>query len=109
MAVANANPTIPPRAAELTDPILRVLTARDNVAVWDVKVTAGSPTTQVLSSATYRIIEFLSNGQARLVGATNSMIRIYVRNAHRGVTPAERLFRVDIAPLTAHVSLGENW
>lgn len=109
MAVANANPTIPPRPAVLSDPILRVLTAREGVTVWDVKTTAGIPATAVLSTATYKIVQFASTGQTTVVGSAATLISIYVRNASRGVTPAERRFRLDVAPLTGHVSLGENW
>lgn len=109
LAVAAADPNDPPRAAVLTDPIERVTSARAGITIWDVKTTTGAPAASVLNTATHKIIEWSSTGQAQVVGFPTTLISVYVRNANTGVTPAERSFRVDISPLTGHTSLAEAW
>jgi prepilin-type N-terminal cleavage/methylation domain-containing protein len=109
LAVAAADVNDPPRAAVLTDPIERVTAARTGITVWDVKITAGAPSAAVLNTATPKIIEWSSIGQAVVVGSSATLISVYVRNANTGVTPAERSFRIDVSPLTGHVSVAEAW
>jgi hypothetical protein len=109
-AVAAADVNDPPRVAELTDPIQRVLNADPDIRAWEVRTIAGVPSSAQLTTATHRIIQFSSTGQASVhLAPTATSITIFIRNAHPGAGTQERNFRIDIAPLTGHVSLVEAW
>lgn len=107
-AVASANVNTPPVAATLSAPISRIIRARTGITVYDVKTTAGTPTVQ-LGTATNKVIEWNTTGQARVVGATSNFIALYIRNGNVGVSTSARDFRIDIAPLTGAASLSEAW
>ena len=107
-AVASSNVNTPPRAARISDPISRVIRARTGITVFDVKTTAGTPTVQ-LSTATSKIIEWNTTGQARVVGTTSNFIALYIRNGNTGVSLTARDYRLDIAPLSGSVALSEAW
>jgi prepilin-type N-terminal cleavage/methylation domain-containing protein len=107
-AVPPANQNDPPTAATLADPIGRLLTAPTGVTVWDVRTTSGAPT-QSLTTATHKIIEWNSVGQARVVGVTSNLIELYVRNGNTGVAAGDRDFRIDVAPLTGSIRMTEAW
>ena len=68
----------------------------------------GTPA-QTLSTATYKVIEWSSVGQARVVGTPSSSITLYIRNGNPGVSTGARDFRIDIAPLTGSTMLTEAW
>jgi prepilin-type N-terminal cleavage/methylation domain-containing protein len=107
-AVAGATPADPPRAAVLTDPLLRVLRARSNIRVYDVLGAAATPS-QTLSTSTNKVVEFNALGQAQLVGSFTPGILLYVRNDNIGVSSVDRNFLISIAPLSGAVSLQEVW
>jgi len=107
-AIAGASPGAPPIPATLGDPTSRVLAAKDRVNVWDVQTGAGAPASKVLSSATHRIIEWNSLGQARVVDLPGAGIFIYVRN-EQNQSGALGRYRIEVAPLTGHVSLANRW
>ena len=111
LAVAAADPNDPPAPATLASPIDRLVSAYANVTVWDVKTTAGAPASPLLSAATHKVIEWTSTGTVNMVlpAVPATMVSVYVRNANPGVTTNERSFRIDISPLTGHVSLVEAW
>jgi prepilin-type N-terminal cleavage/methylation domain-containing protein len=108
-AIPAADPNDPPTAAAATDPSQRVLNAKTSINVYDVKTTAGAPGSVVLSTATSKVIQWDSMGRATLVGGTNATIQVYVRNDNRGVGTRDRAYRIDISPLSGHVSMSENW
>lgn len=107
-AVPAADPNDPPVPADLGAPITRLVTAKPDVTVWDVKTAVGAPT-QLLSTATSKTIEWNSVGQARVVGVPSNLIVVYIRNAGDGVAVGDRDFRIDVSPLTGSVSLTELW
>jgi prepilin-type N-terminal cleavage/methylation domain-containing protein len=108
-AIPAADVNDPPTAAVLTDPTQRVLTAPDRVRVWNVLTVAGTPGASVLTTATQRTINFDTTGVASVVGAAGARITIFIRNTHPGAGAQERDFRIDVQPLTGHVSLVESW
>jgi prepilin-type N-terminal cleavage/methylation domain-containing protein len=108
-AVMPADENEPPVAATLSDPIGRLMTAATGVSVWDVRTTSGAPSASALSTATHKIIEWNSVGQARVVGVTSNLIAIYIRNGSSTVAPGDRDFRIDVAPLTGTVQMMEIW
>jgi prepilin-type N-terminal cleavage/methylation domain-containing protein len=108
-AILAADPNDPPTLAGAADPSQRVLNADANINVWDVKTDVGVPGSRVLSSATSKILQWDSMGRASLVGGANALIRVYVRNDNPNVGPSDRSYRIDISPLTGHVSFAENW
>ena len=107
-AVATANMAAPPTPATLADPAHRVLMARDQVRVWDVKTAEGAPPSGALSANTHQIIEWNSLGQARVVGLAGNGIFLYIRNEQTQSASGGR-YRIDVAPLTGSVTLNNVW
>jgi prepilin-type N-terminal cleavage/methylation domain-containing protein len=108
-AIAAADPNDPPAAAVAADPSQRVLNADVGINVWDVKTVAGAPASVQLSTAASKIIQWDAMGRATVVGGATPLIQVYVRNDNVNVGPADRAYRIDIAPLTGHVAFAENW
>jgi prepilin-type N-terminal cleavage/methylation domain-containing protein len=107
-AVLGATFANPPRAADLTDPVLRVHTAHPGLQIWAVSSSGTAPGTPVLTSASHERIEWSGLGQARVVGANSTAITLYIRNTNNPAGP-ERDFRVNVAPLSGAVSMQEGW
>ena len=99
----------PPTAATLTTPIVRSLLARTGVTIWDVTNSTAAPAAAALSTATYKVIEWNTFGQATLVGSVSPAISLFVRNGNTGVAQVNRNYRVDVAGLSGSVSLVELW
>jgi type II secretory pathway pseudopilin PulG len=98
----------PPKAAELTDPVLRTHTTRDGLQIWAVKPAPATPSSQLLSPSIHERIEWTGLGQARVVGANSTAITLYIRN-NNIPTGQDREFRLTIAPLSGAVSMLEGW
>ncbi len=112
--VAGATVGVPARSALITDPILRVLSAKDGVSIFDVlAVSTTPPAGPVLTTAAAAQVEFNIFGQAQFIGTPPNPPMtgafVYVRNGQIGVSPVERSFRIDIAPLAGYVSLRDQW
>jgi prepilin-type N-terminal cleavage/methylation domain-containing protein len=108
-AVPAADVNDPPTAALLSHPTQRVLNAPAAVTVWDVLTTTALPGSAQLTTATQKTINFDTTGVASVVGAAGAQITLYIRNANPGAGTQERNFRIDVQPLTGHVSLVEAW
>jgi prepilin-type N-terminal cleavage/methylation domain-containing protein len=108
-AVPAADVNDPPTAALVSHPTQRVLNAPVGVTAWEVLTVAGLPGTANLTTATNRTINFDTTGVASVVGVAGAQITIYLRNANPGAGTQERNFRIDVQPLTGHVSMVENW
>lgn len=96
-----------PVAPALTDPLLGVVRAKDGIVVLNVVApTDTAPTTEVLTPTKSAIIDFLSRGGTQLVGApipTSSTL--YVKNKNLPDNSELGAFRVDVAAVTAFVSV----
>jgi type II secretory pathway pseudopilin PulG len=99
----------PPTAATLTSPIQRLVQANTGVSTWDVTTAVAAPATATLTTATSKIIEWNTFGQATVVGAVSPAISVYIRNANTGVAPIDQRYRVDVSPLTGAASMVELW
>jgi len=108
-AIPAADVNDPPTAAVVTDPTQRVLTAPGQVRVWNVLTVAGTPGASVLTTATQRTINFDTTGVASVVGVAGARLTIFIRNTNPAAGTQERDFRIDVQPLTGHVSLVESW
>jgi prepilin-type N-terminal cleavage/methylation domain-containing protein len=107
-AVLGATFANPPRAAELSDPVLRTHTARNGLQIWAVTPAPAAPSSQVLSTSAHQRIEWSGLGQARVVDANSTAITLYIRNTNIP-NAQERDFRITVAPMSGAVSLQEGW
>jgi type II secretory pathway pseudopilin PulG len=98
----------PPTAATLTTPILRLLPAGTGVSIWDVTTSTTAPASAALTTATYKIVEWNTFGQASIVGAVTPAIALYVRNANATAAGNTR-YRIDVSPLSGAVTMQETW
>jgi prepilin-type N-terminal cleavage/methylation domain-containing protein len=98
----------PPRPAGLTDPVLRVYTARPGLQIWAVSTSGTAPTLPALTSAAHERIEWSGLGQARVVGLDGATITLYIRNTNVPAGP-DRDYRVSVAPQSGVVSMQEGW
>ena len=103
---AGATPGAAPTAPADTDPLLRTLPAKNNIAVLDmVAPSATAPTAPVLSATKVALVDFLSTGGAQLVGAAvPTGATIYIQNGDLPSTSKDYGFRIDVNPLTAFVA-----
>ena len=108
-AVAAADVNDPPTPALITHPTQRVLNAPAGVTIWNVLTTTAVPASAVLTTATQQTINFDTTGVASVVGVVGTQISIYIRNANQGAGTQERDYRIDVQPLTGHVSMVEDW
>jgi prepilin-type N-terminal cleavage/methylation domain-containing protein len=108
-AVPAADVNDPPTPALVSHPTQRVLNGPAGVTVWDVRTVATLPSTASLTTATQKTINFDTTGVATVVGSAGAQITIYLRNGNAGSGTQERNFRIDVQPLTGHVSLLESW
>jgi prepilin-type N-terminal cleavage/methylation domain-containing protein len=99
----------PPVDATVTSPIMRNVQARTGVSIWDVTTSLTAPASAVLTTGTYKVIEWNTFGQATIVGTVTPAISLYVRNASQGVAQVNSRYRVDVSPLSGAVSLVETW
>jgi hypothetical protein len=109
--VAGARPGDPPRSAQTTDPLLRIIPAPSGVSVYDVVTTAApAPNAPVLNSSAAVQIDFNSQGQMQFVGqAPMTPAFVFIQNSNvRGNHP-DAYVRVDIRSLTGYVALRTGW
>jgi prepilin-type N-terminal cleavage/methylation domain-containing protein len=99
----------PPVDATVTSPIMRNVQARTGVSIWDVTTSLTAPASAVLTTGTYKVIEWNTFGQATIVGTVTPAISLYVRNASAGVAQVNSRYRIDVSPLSGAVSLVETW
>ena len=109
-AVAGARPGQAPRAPTITDTALRTTLAVGAVSVFDVRTSATAPTSQQLDAVTYREIEFNTRGQAPVVGQpAMSPGFLFLSNEDVPASHPDRLYRLDLLPLTARVVVRQGW
>jgi prepilin-type N-terminal cleavage/methylation domain-containing protein len=101
-----ATPGAAPTAPVAADPTLRILRAKDHVAVLNVVGPAdAAPVGPVLTTASAALIDFYSTGGAQLVGAAvPSGATVYIENDNLPASSIDFAFRVDVTALTAFVA-----
>jgi prepilin-type N-terminal cleavage/methylation domain-containing protein len=110
-AKPGATPTaalIPPTTS---DPILHLVRARVGISSFDVKGTAGTPSS-ALSTTTSKQIVFGSMGAGFIAPSapvSPTPVYLYINNDTVRDNHPERKFRVDVAPLSGQVSLRKTW
>jgi prepilin-type N-terminal cleavage/methylation domain-containing protein len=109
-AVPNLRPGQAPRAPTLSDPTSRVVMADNGVNTFDLSTSTTMPTSQLLTTSTYKSIDFNPRGEAQVVGfPAMTPGFIFVENADAPSTHRERRHRIDIQPLTARATVREGW
>jgi prepilin-type N-terminal cleavage/methylation domain-containing protein len=108
--VPGARPGDPPRAALLTDPLLRTIPAASGVAILTVLATAsGTPTASLTTSSSVQV-DFNAQGQMQFVGqAPMTPAFVYIQNANVRSNHPDAYMRVDIRSLTGYVALRTGW
>jgi prepilin-type N-terminal cleavage/methylation domain-containing protein len=108
--VPGARPGDPPRAALLTDPLLRTIPAANGVAILTVLATAsGTPTASLTTSSSVQV-DFNAQGQMQFVGqAPMTPAFVYIQNANVRSNHPDAYMRVDIRSLTGYVALRTGW
>jgi prepilin-type N-terminal cleavage/methylation domain-containing protein len=96
-----------PVAPTTADPLLGSVKAKEGVVILNVVApTDTAPTDEVLTTTKSAIIDFLSRGGTQLVGApipTSSVV--YIKNKNLPSGTEFSAFRIDIAAVTAFVSV----
>ena len=109
-AIPATRPGQAPRAPTLSDPTARIVLADNGVNTLDVLTTTTMPTSQALTTASYRSIDFNARGEAQLVGyPAMTPGFIFLENSEVATSHPDRRHRIDILPLTARVTLREGW
>ena len=75
----------------------------------DVTNNTTQPSAQVLTTATYKEIQFDSMGRAMIVGQPDLPVYVWVENTQLAATHPFRRSRLDISPLTGFVQFREIW
>jgi prepilin-type N-terminal cleavage/methylation domain-containing protein len=109
--VPGARPGDPPRAAVLTDPVLRTIPASKGVDVYDVLTTSSpAPGAVVLTSSAAVQIDFNAQGQMQFVGqAPMTPAFVFIQNSNVRTNHPDAYLRVDIRSLTGYVALRTGW
>jgi type II secretion system protein H len=107
-ATAGATPGAAPIAPTLATPVLRSLQSHPGVSILNVNNSGTAPTGQVLS-ATPVEIEFTTLGQINFIGQpAMSSAFIFIRHTGLPAVSPYRNHRIDIAGLTAFVTVREG-
>jgi prepilin-type N-terminal cleavage/methylation domain-containing protein len=106
-ATPGAAPTAPPTSAAL----LRTITTRTGVDIYNVLPNSTTPpAAQVLDTTTPVMIDFTTTGQTQYVGqAALTPAFLYVRNSAVKTNHPDAYFRIDIRSLTGYVALHSGW
>jgi prepilin-type N-terminal cleavage/methylation domain-containing protein len=109
--VPGANPGDAPRAPTTTDPVLRTITARLGVDVYDVLAGATPvPVAPVLTAAAGAKLDFNSQGQMQFVGQPPmTSAFMFVRNSAVQSNHPDAYCRIDVRSLTGYVAQRTGW
>lgn len=104
--VALGDPPILPLA---TDPVIRVLQAKNGVEILDVTTTNTAPSGPVLTTATMVEVQFTTLGGIQVVGQPQwTPAFIWIRNSTLPANHPFRNARIDVTALTGYVQLREG-
>jgi prepilin-type N-terminal cleavage/methylation domain-containing protein len=98
-------------APTTSDPIMRVIRAKQGITAIDLVNSLGTPSANLTSSASKNLVFSTMGGG--FIGPTTPVnptpVYLYVENTRAPATHLERKYRIDVSALTGYVQLRNGW